>query len=117
MTHEEIFRQELIAALRRELVGPDLPPHGTEIAAGELWREVLQESPIQRYSAGVLFPQSQPINEVDIADDSRDAALESVREHDDPPEIPLEEQGEEVTRDGRLSDQLADLPVRNPLRN
>lgn len=108
MTHEEIFRQELIAALRRELVGPDLPPHGTEIPAGESWTEVLQESPIQRYSAGVLFPQSQPINEVENADDSNAANPEGAGADDEPPEIPVEEQVEEAARDGRLSDQLAD---------
>jgi hypothetical protein len=78
MTHEQIFRQELVAALRRELVGPDLPPHGTEVPAGESWTEVLEESPIQRYSAGVLFPQSQPINEVDNADDSSAASSDGA---------------------------------------
>ena len=107
MTHVEEFRQDLLDALRRELVGPDLPPYGTELAEGEAWVEVLQESPTQRYSAGVLFPQSQPINEVENSDESEtNEPAEDAAEA--APKIQIEEQGEDVTRDGRMSDQLAD---------
>lgn len=108
MTHEELFRDELINALRRELVGPDLPPHGTEIPDGAIWTEVLQESPIQRYSAGVLFPQNQPNNEVDNAGENDAATAGDEAVNVDDPELPVEDQGQEATRDGRLSDQLAD---------
>ena len=107
MIHQETFRQELIGALRRELVGPDLPPHGTEVPTGGFWTEILQESPIQRYSAGVLFPVSQPINEVDNADDTDAEHINPEDVEDGAPEITVEEQGDELTRDGRLSDQLA----------
>lgn len=105
MTYEEIFRQELIDALRRELIGPDSPPHGTETVDGETYVEILQESPTQRYSAGVLFPQSQPINEVDNVDQS-EAIDESAVENT--PEIQVEEQADDISRDGRMNDQLTD---------
>lgn len=66
------FRDELIQKLRRELIGPEIPfgglPEGTPPPT-----EVLHESPVQRYSAGVLFPARQPINEVeDSSDDGED---------------------------------------------
>lgn len=105
MTYEETFRQELIEALRRELVGPDFPPHGTEVAEGETYVELLQESPTQRYSAGVLFPQSQAINEVDNAD--QDELGEEVV-NDEIPEIQVEEQAGDIDRDGRINDRIAD---------
>lgn len=108
MTHEEAFRNELIAALRRELVGPDVPPFGSDIVASDSWSEELQESPIQRYSCGVLFPQSQPINEVDNADDSNAADTEDAGASDTPPGMSIDEQGEEIARDGSASDRLAD---------
>ena len=69
MTHEEIFRQQMIEALRHELIGPPWLTTGTggDVGNGivEQPGEVLQESPVQRYSAGVLFPPSQPIIEVE----------------------------------------------------
>lgn len=108
MTHEETFRQDMIAALRRELVGPDLPPSGVDVPEGQVWQEVLQESPLQRYSTGILFPQSQPLNEVENseASDFNDGDPES--EEDEPPETLPDSQDEEPTRDVGMSDQLAD---------
>ena len=109
MTHEEILRQELVDALRRELIGPDLPPHGVEIPEGTVYVEVLQESPSQRYSAGVLFPQSQPNNEVDIGDESdNEPTIDGADGDEEIPEIRVEEQAEDIKRDGRMNDQLAD---------
>ncbi len=105
MTHEEYFREDLIKALRRELVGPDLPPHGTEVAEDAEYVEVLQESPLQRYSAGVLFPQSQPINEIDNSEEDETANSTGA---DEIPEIGVEEQAKDLDRDGRMNDQLAD---------
>jgi len=104
MTHEETFRQELTEALRQELVGPGLPPHRAEAIDGETCFEVLHESPTQRYSAGVLFPQSQPINEVDNADE--DEISEDLA--DEAPEIQVEQQAGDIEHDGRISDRLAD---------
>lgn len=107
MAHESIFRQAMIDALRRELVGPDQPPYGTELGKGEPYVEVLQESPTQRYSAGVLFPQRQPINEVDNSEASEiDESPENTE--DGGPEALIEEPVEDIKSDGRLSDQLAD---------
>ncbi len=108
MTHEEQLRQDLVDALRRELVGPDLPPRGVEIPEGTAYVEVLQESPAQRYSAGVLFPQSQPNNEVDIGDEFDGEPTSGDAAEDEAPEIRVEEQADEARHDGGMSDQLAD---------
>lgn len=104
MSYEATFRQELIEALQRELVGPDLPPYGTKVPEGVTYEEVLEESPLQRYSAGVLFPQSQPIDEVDNL--SETDGEDEPAEND--PQIRLEEQAQDIDRDGRMNDQLAD---------
>ena len=55
MPYQTEFRDSLIECLRRELVGPDVPVRQSD--------EFLQESPRQRYSAGVLFPSNQPFLE------------------------------------------------------
>ena len=85
MKNEELFRQHLIDALHRELVGPDLPPYDArEDLNLDSYVEVLYESPIQRYSAGVLFPQSQPINEIENTDPeetSTDNVVDSPEMH------------------------------------
>src|SRR5262249_30979359 len=98
-SHEEVVRGYLIDALRRELDGPDLPPRGTDIRDGQEWIEVLQESQIQRYSAGVLFPQSQPNNEVENSDDSANSSSDADADTKSEPELPMEgDQGAEVKR-------------------
>lgn len=107
MTHEEQFRQELVHALRRELVGPDLPPHGTEIAEGDTYVEVLEESPTQRYSAGVLFPLSQPINEIDNSEEAEASEMEESAEQGGP-EREVDEQADQAERDAKMSDQIGD---------
>ena len=70
MTDKETFRQNLIEALHRELIGPPwLLSKNKEHDNGiNTLVEVLQESPVQRYSAGVLFPSSQPIIELEDAE-------------------------------------------------
>lgn len=71
MSHAAAFRDQMVASLRRELVGGDwkeileAEPGGDGPKPGS---EVLQESPVQRYTAGVLFPTSQPIIELEDAD-------------------------------------------------
>lgn len=107
MSFVETFRQDMIDALRRELVGPDLPPHGVVLPEGATYVETLQESPIQRYSAGVLFPYSQPINEVENVDES-DVKVEDAAQDEPPANMPSDDPSEELTRDARMSDQLAD---------
>ena len=54
MTAQGQIREARVAFLRRELVGPS----GME-------SEILQESPCQRYLAGVLFPHRQLPNPLD----------------------------------------------------
>ena len=88
-SNEEVFRDELIDALERELVGPGLPPHDYEGNPDQPYIEVLEESPTQRYSAGVLFPQQQTINETDDQSDSAGPEfLEPIDE--ELPTVPLE---------------------------
>jgi len=65
LTPVEEFRETLIHQLRRELIGPDPLPEETD--------EILDESPRQRYSAGILFP-SHEINR-ETEDDPESAAL------------------------------------------
>lgn len=70
MTDTETFRSNLVEALRRELVGPSWPvaqQSGNSSEPPAEQAEILQESPVQRYSAGVLFPSSQPLIEIDDA--------------------------------------------------
>lgn len=109
MNHAESFRREMIDALRRELVGPDLPPHGAELNEGESWAEVLQESPIQRYSAGVLFPQNQPGNEVENADESEASTNEANDDAGEMPDDITSEQENAPTDAKGASDNLADV--------
>ena len=85
-SNEEAFRDELIDALERELVGPGLPPHDYQGNPDQPYIEVLEESPTQRYSAGVLFPQQQTIDETDDQSDS--AGPESLESIDE--ELPIE---------------------------
>jgi len=108
MTHEETFRQQLIEALRRELIGPPWLPTGVEGGANngkvEQPSDVLQESPVQRYSAGVLFPSSQPIIEIEDADFSADEAnMDDVK-----PEIFADEEAKDPDKKGRGDDAISD---------
>ena len=107
-SNEEAFRDELIDALERELVGPGLPPHDYEGNPGQPFIEALEESPTQRYSAGVLFPQQQAINETDDQSDSAGPeVLESIDE--ELPTDPLEgEPTAEPKLEGVSGDSLTD---------
>jgi len=110
MTHEETFREALIQALRRELVGPPWLSKKTESETGaeetEPSAEILQESPVQRYSAGVLFPSSQPIIEIEDADVLEDGAGVEVGE--DKPEIFADEEVIDSDRRGSGDDAISD---------
>ncbi len=70
MTYEEIFRENLIEALSKELIGPLwlFSTDDNKTLDSKQEQDILQESPVQRYSAGVLFPSSQPIIEIEDAD-------------------------------------------------
>lgn len=107
-SNEEAFRDELIDALERELVGPGLPPHDYEGDPTQPYVERLEESPTQRYSAGVLFPQRQVINESEDQDGaSNEDGLAPSEEG--PPTDPLEgDPAAEPKRDGVSSDSLTD---------
>lgn len=104
MTHEEAFREDMIEALRRELVGPAWLPPVSEEQQAEQPKDVLQESPVQRYSAGVLFPSSQPIVEIDDADVLDEEA--ATGNDDVEPAVLLDEEIAESTRDGRGDDAI-----------
>lgn len=86
MGHEIIFRDNIIESLRRELVGPLWTDESTEDT-----NEILQESPILRYSAGVLFPNNQVIIEGNDADNLDTNNLEEIEDNNekDGEEIPI----------------------------
>lgn len=105
MSYQTEFRDAMIDCLRRELVGPDVGPGETQ--------EVLQESPRQRYSAGVLFPCQQPF--VENEDARSDEAVETSDEASVDPEIRIEEQPAEPRRAGgseEASDSAYDETIR-----
>ncbi len=108
MIPEEIFRQKLIEALRHELIGPPWieTGEGRDIDDEKIEQpvDILQESPVQRYSAGVLFPSSQPIIEIEDADV---LAGESDAE-DIAPEIFADEEVQDSDRKGRGRDAISD---------
>ena len=106
MTHEETFRQELIEALRHELVGPPWLSTDTKTQTCEQTQDILQESPVQRYSAGVLFPSSQPIIEIDdmdVLDKENDLETDEGK-----PGVFAEEEVAEPVNDGRGDDAISD---------
>lgn len=75
---QEVFRSALIDQLRIELIGPAEP------------FEVLDESPRQRYSAGVLFPSQ--VTNLEIEDDSVPAESDELgqgegKENTEVPEV------------------------------
>lgn len=87
---QEVFRSALIEQLRLELIGPSEPA------------EVIDESPRQRYSAGVLFPSQQTNLEIedDGAENDENAATEEIT--DDESEGPqLETAASPASRPGR----------------
>ena len=102
MIHEETFRQNLIEVLRRELVGPAWGPFGVAVAQQAV--EVLQESPVQRYSAGVLFPSQQTILEIE---DSDPIEVDTEEKESDPeifPEVEVGDTGRAGSGDDAISD-------------
>lgn len=100
--HRVAFRDELIGALRRELIGPEEP---LGAAIGEPPPpDVLLESPVQRYCAGILFPTRQAIDEVeDTADNDGDQTSTGAI-----PENAPEEQRDSMERGGGGEDKLGD---------
>lgn len=101
--HRVAFRDELIGALRRELIGP-VEPFG-ELDSDPQPPDVLLESPVQRYCAGILFPSRQVIDEVE---DSADQDGEEGNSGAAPENTP-EEQGDSTdTGGGGADDKLGD---------
>ena len=93
------FRDSMVAGLRRELIGPEEPFGGTGETPPEA--EVLAESPVQRYCAGILFPARQAIDEVeDSADDSSDSATPATAPENTPEERNDDEGEAEEPRTG-----------------
>lgn len=89
-TPQEAFRSALIEQLRIELIGPSEPA------------EVIDESPRQRYSAGVLFPSQQTNLEIedDTTGNGEDAGPEEAL--DDETEVPaIETAASPASRPGR----------------
>ncbi|MEQ8790833.1 MAG: helicase-related protein [Pirellulaceae bacterium] len=108
MTHTKMFRAQLIAALRRELVGPEwLPDAETseQKPDTDVGKEVLQESPVQRYTSGVLFPTNQPLVEIEDAD-----SVDGIVDVDASaaPDFAAEEEFSELSSGGVDADDLGD---------
>ena len=104
MIAQEVFRERLVAALRQELVGPDwLTPGNGE--SNEQPAEILQESPVQRYSAGVLFPLCQPIDEVEDTAPTDQPTDDGEAEA---PEIYPEGPSSDSEREGRVAERISD---------
>ena len=68
------MRNELIEAIKRELVGPD-PGHHAMQDNGE---EILETSPRERYACGILFPQQSVAEQLDLFDELRTEQTDSV---------------------------------------
>lgn len=106
-SYKEFFRENLVEALRRELVGPLWSIASTQ--SGEPVAqtiEVLQESPVQRYSSGVLFPSSQPIVEMEDSEQTYQEASPDVA--DAKVEIFVEDEVPELGTDGGGYDAISD---------
>ena len=96
------FRNELTGALRRELIGPE-GPFG-EASGDPTPSDVLVESPVQRYCAGILFPARQAIDEVDdTADRDGDQAGPAAV-----PDNAPEEQADDKGRRSGAEDKVRD---------
>lgn len=98
------FRDELIAALRRELIGPESPFDGS--AGDPPPPDVLVESPVQRYCAGILFPARQVQDE---SDDSADTDGDPTTAGAAPENAPEEQSSVgESGKGGGADDKLGD---------
>ena len=53
MSEEIRVRKEIVDRCKAEMLGP-----GSEDIGGDIEREVISDSPRERYSAGILFPQN-----------------------------------------------------------
>ena len=51
-------REKILKELKRELLGP-----GSENICKSIEEEVITDSPIQRYSVGILYPQKNTVDE------------------------------------------------------
>jgi hypothetical protein len=96
-TDTSAVRSEILAFLRRELIGPDPRPEHRELNSGD---EILrpQDPPRLRYSAGVLFPGGAPV------DVSETATLEETQASETGP--PDGEEPEDVTPEGASADAV-----------
>ena len=85
MNKTAIVRSEVVAFLKRELVGPDPRPEHKDLNDGE---EILrpQDPPRLRYSAAVLFPTAAPVADADNAKPAEVELAESGPAEGDEPE-------------------------------
>ncbi len=85
MSEPTQVRADIVAFIRRELIGPDPRPEHMNVNGGE---EILrpQDPPRLRYSAGVLFPGGSRIDESETASNEEAEAAESGPPEGDEPE-------------------------------
>ena len=88
--HLIIARDEYIGIIKSEILGP-----GSEFNYPDIEHELISSSPLSRYSAGILFPQGNLVNQ------------------DSDERIPLDEMGDNVDSEDDLetSDSESEEPV------
>lgn len=65
-------RRQIVERCRREMLGP-----GSEDVGSNIETEVISDSPVERYSLGVLFPQN---NKYNIDDEEKETKIEANEE-------------------------------------
>lgn len=95
MNNQLKFRESLVECLFHELIGPDPASGGST--------EKLEESPRQRYAAGVLFPSQQILVELE---DASAEEVEDGRDSDvDVPPQGIEDQGSQPQKSAGREEQ------------
>ena len=74
MDEEMRVRGEIVERCKAEMLGP-----GSEDIGGDIEREVISDSPIERYSLGILFPQN---SNYELNDDEKQVTVEKELDDD-----------------------------------
>lgn len=74
MDEEMRVRREIFKRCKAEMLGP-----GSEDIGGDIETEVISDSPIERYSLGILFPQK---SNYELNDDERQVTVEKELDYD-----------------------------------
>lgn len=97
MNEEIRVRKEIIERCKAEMLGP-----GSEDVGGDIEREVISDSPIERYSLGILFPQN---SNYELNDDEKPITVE--KELDDDEEL-IKSFKENISEDTKIKSYVED---------